>query len=284
VIFFVVVLVATGASIYRTEIQGCGCPEHYTSFHKQRIQLMTPDSSGKAYYGPDHSGDSCLCSGDIFSCQWDCGDGELRGPSSWASSAIGSSHDSPGENDVLCLGKPDNEYCDCDADCSSSNKFCDCGEAKAIACCGTNRAERKANATATKNRKHAAPDKKIVDNKVVGNPLNKSKAHLERDLKQSQHEDESSTDSKRTDTGANSHPGGVAPNPRSAAPVDTMAPVNTMAPSTMAPGADEATSLARQRKHAGGRNMALLPLLWSHGGGAGAGLDEKQRGQPNTRW
>ena len=217
---FVIALVAGfGGVAYRTQVQGCGCPEYYTSFHKQRIQLnqmgkgggRSSSRGGGRHYDAD---DSCFCTGDIFSCQWDCGDGVLRGgASSWASSAIGSSHDSPGEGDVLCPGKPDNEFCDCDADCSSSNKFCECGEAKAIACCGTNRAERKANATATKDRKHAAPDKKIVDNKVVDHPHNKSKAHLERDLKQSQYESESSTDSKRTDTGANSHPGGVAPIP-----------------------------------------------------------------------
>ena len=244
-----------------------------------------------------------MCQGDIFSCQWDCGDGQMRGPSSWASNATDLSHDSPGADDVLCPGKPDAEYCDCDADCSSSVKFCECGEAKAIACCGTSRAERKANATATKSRKQAAPEKKIVDNKVVA-AHNKSKAHEARDLKesqqareakdlkQSQHHDESVKDSKWTDTGANSNPGGVAPNPGSAAPKtmapntmapNTMAP-NTMAPNTMSPGADEATSLARQRKRGGGRSMALLPLLWSHGGDAGLDPDETQKGQPNTRW
>jgi hypothetical protein len=294
---FVCVAVVAGGVFFRTEIQGCGCPEHYTSFHKQRLQLdlkgFKPGSSSRRNNGHDGHDDSCLCTGDIFSCQWDCGDGQMRGPNSWVSNAVDSPHDSPGADDVLCPGKPDAEYCDCDADCSSSVKFCECGEAKAIACCGTSRAERKANATATKNRKHAAPDKKIVDNKVVAAPHNKSKAHQARDLKQSQHHDESlKDDSKSTDTGANSHPGGVAPNPRSAAPStmapntmapNTMAP-NTMAPSTMSPGADEATSLARQRKHGGGRNMALLPLLWSHGGGAGPDPDEKQKGQPNTRW
>jgi len=294
-------LVVGGGVFVRTEIQGCGCPEHYTSFHKQRLQLDLKGyrDPGTSSTSRNHHDDiqSCLCTGDIFSCQWDCGDGQMRGPSSWASNATDLSHDSPGADDVLCPGKPDAEYCDCDADCSSSVKFCECGEAKAIACCGTSRAERKANATATKNRKHAAPDKKIVDKKIVDNKVavaqNKSKAHEARDLKQSQHHDESLKDSKWTDTGASSYPGGVAPNPRSAAP-NTMAPTNTMAPNTMAPntmapGADEATSLARQRKHGGGRSMALLPLLWSHGGGASpvdARINsEKQQGQPmNTRW
>ena len=288
-------LVVGGGVFVRTEIQGCGCPEHYTSFHKQRLQFDQKGyrDPGTSSTSRNHHDDiqSCLCTGDIFSCQWDCGDGQMRGPSSWASNATDLSHDSPGADDVLCPGKPDAEYCDCDADCSSSVKFCECGEAKAIACCGTSRAERKANATATKNRKHAAPDKKIVDHKVAV-VQNKSKAHQARDLKQSQHHDESLKDSKWTDTGVSSHPGGVAPNPRSAAPntmapntmaPNTMAP-NTMAPNTMSPGAEEATSLARQRKHGGGRSMALLPLLWSHGGGASPDPDEKQQGQPNTRW
>ena len=55
----VIAIVAIGGGVFfRSEVQGCGCPEHYTSFHKQRIQLNQ--------MGNDFGGDSCLCAGDIF--------------------------------------------------------------------------------------------------------------------------------------------------------------------------------------------------------------------------
>merc|ERR1712118_413930 len=51
----VIGFLASGFSMVRIFVQGCGCPEGY-SYH-----------SG--------SSDGCHCSGDIFTCRWDCGGG-----------------------------------------------------------------------------------------------------------------------------------------------------------------------------------------------------------------
>ena len=229
----------------------------------------------------------CSCAGDIFSCRWDCGDGKVRGASSWINDVSG--HDSPGENDLLCFGKPDAEYCDCGGDCSSSLlasspnfMFCDCAEAQAASCCG-----KFANATGTKTRKQTVDDKKMVAShndstspgqwkgygkETPGEWQNKSARDnpgefVDRGHSKSQYHDEGLKDSKWAGKGS-----------------DHSDPADSDYSEHSEPGASTvlATSPPRARKHGGGRSMALLPLLWSHGDNAGPGPGEK--GQPNTRW
>merc|ERR1719198_1939859 len=52
-LIFVIGFLVSGFSMVRIFVQGCGCPDGY-SYH-----------SG--------SSDGCHCSGDMFTCRWDCG-------------------------------------------------------------------------------------------------------------------------------------------------------------------------------------------------------------------
>ena len=275
IIAFVLTVLVVGTVFYRSEIQGCGCPEHYSSFHKQRLQFAQKNPS--LGFNPM---ESCWCKGDILSCKWDCGDGQIRGGNMWTTpSADDVSHDGPGVDDVLCPGKPDSEYCDCGGDCSAPVKFCECEDARAMSCCGkfanaTLKTRKWANdklhsavqnepqnAVAAHNKSESPGQWKGQGKEAPGAWQNKSTRanpgeFQDKGHNRSQYHDEGLKDSKWTGMGSEQ------------------------------PDEYIATASTRPRKHGGGRSMALLPLLWSHGEAAGEATPPGASSPPGTgvRW
>jgi len=121
----VVTFIFVGIGVFmfiRTVAMGCGCPSAYE-------------------YSCGSDSSCCSCSGDIFSCEYNCGNGICfsghdqidcsylsGGPNSTAGSGGGA-------GTVLCPTMPEGDYCDCGGDCGGS--FCTCDEANAASCCGS---------------------------------------------------------------------------------------------------------------------------------------------------
>ena len=130
----------------RSELMGCGCPEQSDGWGR-RLNAVFP---GRLLQ--EHN--TCFCSGDVFSCSWDCGQNCYRNGIQKLCSEVQAQEEKEmqqaeqeaGEQEaadaaaggaVTCPGKSSSDYCDCGGDCGGS--YCDCAEAKAASCCNNAR-------------------------------------------------------------------------------------------------------------------------------------------------
>ena len=121
VIFSVLVTVVAGGFFFvRIVIMGCGCPEEYG--YGRRLQHGSHE-------------DTCMCTGDVFSCEWNCGGQCYSGGKAGTCGSPGGGGTGGGPGTVTCAC--DSNYCACGSDCSTS--YCGCSEAQASGCCGSGR-------------------------------------------------------------------------------------------------------------------------------------------------
>ena len=228
IVIVLILHVAVGGWFFvRVEIQGCGCPEHYATFNQQRLRRGGRYIGGGGHGTAHH--DDCLCQGDVFSCKWDCGDG--RGP---VRGAPGPWFDWDGHN----CEKED----DCDGPgagdvlCPEKPKydFCDCAgdcEADGAFCdCEEARADSCCGNAGMDN----------IDSKGK----NRSTARHGEGVKEARRPERQDLEVPGHGTGQ-WHGQGVN--------------------KSQWHGRGSEGSRPARRQRAGGRSMALLPLLWSHG-------------------